>query len=252
MALMTNPSRRVAGDLLRGATLPLMKHWPIDRCPGWLGTLHHIRVPGNVQPQPEESPAGGANARILFRLLESTLGLEGDVAECGVWKGQMLLPTGLFIKRRAPHKRVWGFDSFQGLNETVATDLSLGGDQDVRKRVGGFSDTSYLTIARRVRRFGLEDTVRLVPGYFQDTLARHTTLRFSFVHLDCVLYESYKLTLEFFYPRLARGGVILLDEYNDPPWPGCTRAVDEFLAGKPETVQRTSSDRYVKFFIRKA
>lgn len=252
MAIITKPPRRVAGDLLRGATRPLVKHWPIDRWPGWLGTLHHLRVPANVRPQAEESPAGGANARIVFRLLESTLGLDGDVAECGVWQGQMLVPIGMYMRRRAPRKRVWGFDSFQGLDDTVSVDLALGGDVDERKRIGGFSDTSHSAIARRVQAFGLGDTVQLVPGYFQDTLHKHADLRFSFVHLDCVLYESYRHCLEFFYPRLARGGVILLDEYKDPPWPGCTRAVDEFMAGKPERVQQTSSDRYIKYFIRRS
>ena len=71
--------------------------------------------------------------------------------------------------------------------------------------------------------------MQLVSGYFRDTLQEFSELRFSFVHLDCDIYASYMECLEFFYPRLAPGGIILLDEYNDPPWPGCNKAVDEFL-----------------------
>ncbi len=168
-----------------------------------------------------------------------------------MWQGSALIPTGLYVQRRAPGKRVFGFDSFQGLNDAVARDVALGGDEDPRKRVGGFSNTSYETVAERVRQFGVEDTVCLVQGYFQHTLPRHAESRFCFVHLDCVIYESYRQCLEFFYPRMARGGIILLDEYKDPPWPGCTQAVDEFLAGKPERISEISRDKHIKYYFRK-
>jgi O-methyltransferase len=72
------------------------------------------------------------------------------------------------------------------------------------------------------------------------------------VHLDCVIYESYMQCLKFFYPRLVRGGVIVVDEYNDPPWPGCTQAVDEFLANKPEKLKELTSDNQIKYYLRKA
>ena len=228
-----------------------MKRGRIERLPGWIGTLHSIKVPANVEPNPQESPAGSANIRMIFQLLETTLPLPGNVAECGVWQGSTLLPTGLFLRRRAPAKRLVGFDSFQGLNETVSRDVVLGGDDDERKRVGGFSNTSYEAVNQKVREFGLAETATLVPGYFQDTLAAYADWRFCFVHLDCVIYESYKACLEFFYPRLVAGGVILLDEYNDPPWPGCTLAVDEFLADKPEKLTEIKSDNHVRYYLRK-
>jgi len=219
--------------------------------PGWLATLHSIKVPANVEPNPEESPAGSANIRMIFQLLETTLPLAGNVAECGVWQGSTVLPTGLFLRRRAPGKRLFGFDSFQGLNEMVFRDVPLGGEHDDRKHVGGFSNTSFEAVDKRVREFGLAKTVTLVPGYFQDTLPSYADQRFCFVHLDCVIYESYRTCLEFFYPRLVKGGVILLDEYNDPPWPGCTLAVDEFLADKPEKLIECKSDNHVRYYLRK-
>ena len=244
--------RHTAGDVLRTWTRPLVKRLPIERCPGRIATLHNLKVPANVQPNPRESPGGSSNIRIIFSLLEPALALPGHVAECGVWQGSTLIPTGLFVRRRAPHKRVLGFDSFQGLDRTVAHDAALDGDHDERKRVGGFSDTSYAAVAERVRRFDVAETVTLVKGYFQDSLPRHADARFCFVHLDCVIYESYKQCLDFFYPRMSPGGVILIDEYNDPPWPGCTQAVDEFLAGKPETIREVTSDNQVRYYIRKA
>jgi O-methyltransferase len=243
--------RHTAGNVLRTFTRPLVKRLPIERCPGRIATLHNLKVPANVRPNSQESTEGSSNIRIIFRLLEPALALPGDLAECGVWQGSTIIPTALFVRRRAPHKRVLGFDSFQGLDHAVDHDAALDGGDDDRKRVGGFSDTSYAAVEDRVRRFGVADTVTLVQGYFQDTLPKYTDARFCFVHLDCVIYESYRQCLEFFYPRMSAGGIILIDEYNDPPWPGCTQAVDEFLAGKPETITEVKSDNQVRYYIRK-
>lgn len=56
----------------------------------------------------------------------------------------------------------------------------------------------------------------------------------------------------FFYPRVEAEGINRFDEYNDPPWPGCNKAVDEFLAGKPERLEMVSRDNYQKcYFVMK-
>jgi O-methyltransferase len=156
------------------------------------------------------------------------------------------------MRRHAPAKRLLGFDSFQGLDGSVSLDVALGGHDDDRKCVGGFSNTSYDAVDRRVRQFGLGDNVTLVQGYFHDVLRRYSDSRFCFVHLDCVIYESYRQCLEFFYPRMVPGGIVLIDEYRDPPWPGCTLAVDEFTADKPEKITEIKSDNYVKYYLTKA
>ncbi len=189
--------------------------------------------------------------RVIISLLKTILSLDGDIAECGVFQGSTLIPIALFAQRRPSRKHVLGFDSFEGLDDTVTFDITLGGDDEARKRVGGFSGTSYERLLEKARRFGLERAVSVVKGYFHETLGRYANHRFCFVHLDCVLYQSYKECLDFFYPRLVKGGVILLDEYLDPPWPGCTQAVDEFLADKPERPLAIESDNQVKYYLRK-
>ena len=75
----------------------------------------------------------------------------------------------------------------------------------------------------------------LIPGYCVETLEKLPEKKYSFVYLDCDIYDSsYRQTLRYFYGRMSPGGIILFDEYDDPPWPGCNLAVDEFLADKPE------------------
>jgi hypothetical protein len=244
-------SKAVARKLLQAATQSLAKRWPIESFPPWLGTIHCLRVPKNVRKKATAGAGGGANVLIIFRLLEPALSLEGHIAECGVFQGSTLISMGLFVRQRMSSKMVLGFDSFEGLDQTVKFDLELGGDHDHRKTIGGFSDTSYQDLVKRIRQFDLTSTVSITKGYFQDTLPRCVNDQFCFVHLDCVIYESYKQCLDFFYRRLVKGGVILFDEYNDPPWPGCTRAVDEFIAGKPEELAEIESDNQIKYYLRK-
>ncbi len=90
-----------------------------------------------------------------------------------------------------------------------------------------------------------------MKGFFATTLPQYAKHRFCFIHLDCDIYQSYRDTLAFFYPRITSGGIILFDEYNDPPWPGCNRAVDEFLSIKRETLVEIEQDNYQKWYLRK-
>jgi hypothetical protein len=50
---------------------------------------------------------------------------------------------------------------------------------------------------------------------------------------------------------MTAGGIILIDEYDDPPWPGCNKALDEFLVGRKEQLQRIERDGFIKYFLRK-
>jgi O-methyltransferase len=225
---------------LQYVTSPWASQLPLSRVPPWLGRLQEIKVPRGAAKNEVRACSGGANINILIALLND-----------GVYRGSTLIPTGLFLKQRAWNKVVYGFDSFEGFDASVSSEIALGGAPDSEKRRGGFGDTSLEYVDAKVRRFRLQRHVQLVKGYLSTTLAHYSALTFSFVHLDVDIYESYKIGLEFFYPRVTSGGVILFDEYNDPPWPGCNKAVDEFFADKPETLREIERDNHVKYFIRK-
>ena len=224
---------------------------PVDTWPGWLGFLVGFKVPRGVKGKQTASPSGGASTGILLDLLSTTMEVDGDVAECGVFRGRTVLPVGLHLAQIGSDKALLAFDSFEGFGPSVATDQAMGGARNEDKRLGGFGGSSLSKLEARVGRWGLDSTITLIKGYFQDTLSAYGDHRFAFVHLDCDLYESYKTCLEFFYPRLSPGAVVLLDEYNDPPWPGCNKAVDEFLNDKPESLEVIERDNYQKWFFRK-
>jgi len=161
------------------------------------------------------------------------------------------LPLALYVEQTQKSKPVYGFDSFLGFDDDIAFDLSITGASDSEKRRGGFSETSQRLVQRRIDALGLTKRTQLVPGYFKASLRDDVDQRYSFVHLDCDIYESYVICLEHFHHRLNQGGVILLDEYNDPPWPGCNLAVDEFQNKTKIELHRIERDGFEKFFFKK-
>ncbi len=225
---------------------------PICSWPALVGMVHEIAVPRGVRANPLPSPSGAANINIILALLNRTAAVPGYLAECGVFRGATLVPTAIYLREAGIDKHIVAFDSFQGFDCSVNKDVALGGSRDDQRRIKGFSETSEALVAKKLRRFGVEKSVTLVPGYFRDTLAEYGEYRFSFVHLDCDTYESYRDCLSFFYPRMTDGGVILFDEYNDPAWPGCNMAIDEFLENRPEKPQLIMRENRQKFYIERS
>jgi hypothetical protein len=226
---------------------PLTRRLPVETIPGWLGKMHGISVPKGVVPLSTPSPASAANIKIILNLVKSVTHLDGDLAECGVYRGRTLIPMGLYLAQNNLPKKLYGFDSFEGFGN-----LDRGGPaENAYIQAHGFdcADTSYEIVRQMVDRFGLSDRAVLIKGFFEKTLHNAAWTRFCFVHLDVDLYDSYRTCLRFFYERMVPGGIILLDEYNDPPWPGCNRAVDEFLADKPERPTEYAVECYIKYYI---
>jgi len=71
------------------------------------------------------------------------------------------------------------------------------------------------------------------PGIFPASAMELGDIRFAFVHLDLDLPEGTRAALEFFYPRLLPGGILLGDDYADP---GVREVFEEFFGGRPETL----------------
>jgi O-methyltransferase len=222
----------------------LIRRTPVENLPGWVGRFYGFQVPKGVLPLQKPSPSEGANIKIILDLAKSVLDLDGNLAECGVYRGGTLIPLGLYLAQTNVKKQLYGFDSFEGFGDLA--------EQAYLQTYGACTDTSYETVHEKISRLHLSEQVILIRGFFNDTLGAFRDRRFCFVHLDCDLYESYKVCLNFFYDRMVSGGIILLDEYNDPPCPGCNHAVDEFLLDKPETLIEIVSDNYIRYFIRKS
>jgi hypothetical protein len=167
----------------------------------------------------------------LRALLEEALPLEGDIAECGCFRG---LSSHLLLQRlRRANPGFDGrgyhvFDSFQGLSEPAAADHVAGNDP-AAERVRRMCRRGWFAASEDVVRRSLADfpAVAFHPGWIPDTFAGLPERRYRFVHLDLDLHDPTLAALEYFFPRLVPGGVIACDDYS---WPGERKAVDGFCA----------------------
>jgi hypothetical protein len=69
----------------------------------------------------------------------------------------------------------------------------------------------------------------LVAGYFNDTLKTCPAEKIALLRLDGDMYTSTMDALSQLYPRVSRGGHVIIDDYGT--WPGCKAAVGEYLEG---------------------
>lgn len=175
-----------------------------------------------------DNNAGDLTRYFFLNLCFDTLlseGLKGNVAELGVYRGNSASLLSRYARKTG--QTCYLFDTFDSFD---ARDLE-GADADVAQAV--FSDTSLDQVKALV---GEENTV-FVQGYFPESLSgKNIESPFVFVHIDCDLEKPFKAALDFFYPRMVKGGYIVMHDYSSLCWPGATIAVDAFFADKPEYI----------------
>ena len=164
-----------------------------------------------------ESLLSGNEAFTVYSLARSQSASDGEMAEVGVYQGVSAKLISLASHRRPLHL----FDTFAGLPAPNA-------DEHKRMREG-----HYAASLASVQSF-LADCpdVTYYPGLFPETAQPCAGRRFSFVHLDVDLKSSTLACLEFFYPRMVPGGIILSHDYSYLD--GVRDAFAEFLSGRPE------------------
>ncbi len=168
----------------------------------------------------------------FFDQLEKLKGIEGDIVECGVSIGHGALLFLLLSEYLGKERTYYGFDSFDGFPEPVQKD---GVTPITGKDFWANPPETVLRVLRdgRIPEDRIRERVRLVKGPFDETLRKYQG-KIALLHLDCDLYESYRISLTNLYDKVAKGGIIMFDEYVDHRWPGANKAIDEFFAAKPE------------------
>jgi len=155
--------------------------------------------------------------KVLGQLLKSTITVPGNVAEFGVFMGHSALVLSDGITKCGAAKRLYLFDSFRGMPPTTQ---GLDSFQE-----GDFNETSFERVQHLFRDHG---HVTLVAGFFSETLSRTETGPLAFCHIDCDLYSSVLESIQYVYPRLSTGGIVVFDDYGFRTCVGARKAVDEF------------------------
>ena len=163
--------------------------------------------------------------------------IEGDVVECGVWRGGSMVVVAKTLLALGDIRDLHLCDTFEGMSAPTEHDRSF----DARMAADLMSDTSRAE-GRNVWCIAGEEDVRrnvaatgypaarqhFVRGKVEETLPGGAPERIALLRLDTDWYESTKHELEVLYPRLVEGGVLILDDYGY--WQGARKAVDEYFA----------------------
>lgn len=167
-----------------------------------------------------------ARCYTLYALASQAVHAEGAIWECGVYRGGTALLLAELRKRHGSSPSDGAlrlFDTFEG--------MPVSDPEKDTYRVDSFADTSYEHVAKLVNDFSF---VHLHKGTIPETFLGLEDEKISFAHIDVDQYQSVRDCLEFIYPRLVSGGVIVLDDYGFAGCYGAREAVDEYFSGRPE------------------
>jgi len=162
----------------------------------------------------------------VFMVVKRTEKIKGELAEVGVYKGG----SAKLICEAKGDRILHLFDTFEGLPNVGENDAHI------------FKNRMYAASLEAVRNYLKSyPNVHCYKGVFPDTTVPIRLNNFSFVNLDVDTYRSTLDCLEFFYPRMEQGGIIMSHDYIYAH--GVKKAFDEFFANKIEVIIELSGSQ---------
>ncbi|HET6585084.1 MAG TPA: TylF/MycF/NovP-related O-methyltransferase [Nannocystaceae bacterium] len=170
---------------------------------------------------------------VRYDVLRIALEVPGDVVECGVFKGTGVMTWLKLLSIYAPgsSRRVVGFDTFDAFAR--ATDAGDASTVAAFVRESGHAGTDPAALVQAAIAAGLDaSALELVAGDIRTSAADYVRgnpgFRIALLHMDLDLGEPTFFALQSLWPRVVRGGVVVLDEYAIPRWSE-SDGVDRFL-----------------------
>ena len=163
--------------------------------------------------------------------------LSGDIVECGTWRGGLAALVLDFIIKNKIEKKLWIYDTFQGMTEPSTLDGEKAYNEYQSKKIENLDYANWCRATLDIVKSTLcqvdnnfDSYCKFIVGKVEDTLNLNQNIpkEISLLRLDTDWYESTKIELQNLYPRVVEGGVIIIDDYST--WEGSKLATDEYLA----------------------
>jgi len=163
--------------------------------------------------------------------------IKGDVVECGVWKGgSMMAVAETFLNSGDTSKNLYLFDTFEGMPPPTENDVDIAGvtaeslldseDKAVEESVWCRATLDVVKDALASTGYP-DEKLQFVKGMVEETIPQFIPEKIALLRLDTDWYESTKHEMEHLFPRLSKGGVLIIDDYGH--WQGARKAIDEYL-----------------------
>ena len=163
--------------------------------------------------------------KIVLRELEETLDSDGDVVEMGCYEGTTSLSLAKILSRCKSDKKLYLYDSFEGLPEKSLNDLSPAGD----KFTSGELRASKSELMKKFKRSNLPMPI-VKKAWFSDLTPDDVPDEICFAFLDGDYYLSIRDSLRLVSNKMNDNGVIIVHDYQSGALPGVEKAVNEWLA----------------------
>lgn len=232
-------------------------------------SAHHDRIPPDATAKDREiiefaRPYTMTSAHRLLSLIRSVRyaideGIPGAFVECGVWRGGSVMAMAQTALAEGDIERqIWLYDTFTGMTEPTEHDVesdtgATAADLLATTKVGDGRNVwcvaSRDDVEANLRRTGVPfECFTIVQGDVAETLQVSVPSQIALLRLDTDWYASTRASLEILYPKLAPGGVCILDDYGH--WEGARRAVDEYFGILPSRPLLMPIDYSGRIFIK--
>lgn len=166
----------------------------------------------------------------------------GDIVECGVWKGgSCMMAAQILAENNDTQRNIYLYDTFDGMTQPTDIDTQVSNmkkraldiwHKKTRSGKNIWCNASLTEVKENMKKTTYPSkNILFVKGKVENTLKKSVPIKIALLRLDTDWYESTKVELETLYPKLAKGGVLILDDYGY--WNGARKAVDEYFADKP-------------------
>ncbi|NBX98218.1 macrocin O-methyltransferase [bacterium] len=174
--------------------------------------------------------------------------IDGDLVECGVYKGGNILGMMEYCQFFNINKTIWAYDTFSGMTKPEDIDI----DHNNIKAIDQFENIKCLETLENVKKNlsrSQYNNTKYIIGDVCNTLQIEENIpkSIALLRLDTDWFESTMCELKVLFPRLSNNGSLIIDDYGH--WNGCKEAVDLYFSNSPYVFEKID---YTVLFIRKS
>jgi O-methyltransferase len=174
--------------------------------------------------------------------------IEGDIVECGVWKGGSMMAVAKALNHFEDKTRtIYLYDTFDEFPPAQQVDISYDGNtgtavlETLEENGLPWKAPDETEVKNNLLRTGYPaEKMIFVKGQVEQTIPLNAPTQISILRLDTDWYGSTLHELQCLYPRLTKNGVLIIDDYGY--WKGCKKAVDEYFEKEKITTKLIQID----------
>lgn len=142
----------------------------------------------------------------LIRHFDKINSLEGDIVECGIWKGGM----GVFLTKMFEDRTTWLADSFEGFEDQKNSTYQFNNE---RHQKGPRMAVALDIVLDNLKSYQLEDSrIKILKGFVKDTLPGSGIEKIALLRVDVDAYSATRDVLDNLYDKVVTGGYIIFDD----------------------------------------